>query len=71
MSFDHEPPSWEVWLLHDPQTSGGLLMAVAEADLTRLMDRLNADGERAWVIGTVDAGTAGGIIVRNVKGAGL
>jgi len=64
VSFDHEPSSWEVWLLHDPQTSGGLLMALAEADLAALMARLNAEGEAAWVIGTVEAGPAGEIIVR-------
>jgi len=64
VSFEHEPPSWEVWLLHDPQTSGGLLMALAEADLTALMARLHAEGEAAWVIGAVEAGPAGDIIVR-------
>jgi selenide, water dikinase len=62
--FDQTPPDWEVWLLHDPQTSGGLLMAVAEADLTALLARLRAEGEAAWVIGTAEAGAAGEIIVR-------
>ena len=64
VSFEHEPPSWEKWLLHDPQTSGGLLMAVAEADLAALLARLSAEGEGAWVIGTVGAGPAGEIVVR-------
>ena len=64
VSFDREPPDWEKWLLHDPQTSGGLLIAVAEADLAALLAKLRAEGEVAWVIGTVEAGTAGEITVR-------
>jgi selenide,water dikinase len=52
------------WLLHDPQTSGGLLMAVAEADLSTLLDKLRAVGEMAWVIGSVTGVGEGQIVVR-------
>ncbi len=48
--------SWEVRLLHAPETSGGLLMAVAEEHLAELVDRLQAAGEQAHVIGTVQSG---------------
>jgi selenide,water dikinase len=47
---------WERWLLHDPQTSGGLLLAVPAAALAAVWDRLKAAGESAWRIGTVVAG---------------
>lgn len=47
---------WERRLLHDPQTSGGLLIAVAESSLPELVDRLIAAGEQAHVIGTVVPG---------------
>jgi selenide, water dikinase len=52
------------WLLHDPQTSGGLLMAVAEADLATLLERLHAVGETAWVIGAATGAGEGEIAVR-------
>ena len=64
VTFEHEPPSWETWLLHDPQTSGGLLMAAAPAQLPALLARLRAEGETASVIGAAEAGAAGEIVVR-------
>jgi selenide,water dikinase len=48
---------WQVRLLHDPQTSGGLLISVAAASLPALVERLHAAGEAAHVIGSVGAGT--------------
>lgn len=51
------------WLLHDPQTSGGLLMAVAEADLAALLQQLAAAGETGWVIGSVTGAGEGEIVV--------
>ncbi len=54
---------WEQRLLHDPQTSGGLFMAVAPEALAGLLERLQADGDGAFVIGTVVPG-AGEILVR-------
>jgi selenide,water dikinase len=55
--------AWEQRLLHDPQTSGGLLMAVAPEALPELVQRLEAGGDGAYVIGTVVPG-AGEILVR-------
>jgi selenide,water dikinase len=55
---------WEKRLLHDPQTSGGLLMAVAEAEAAALVERLLAGGDLAAVIGRVVDGPAGEIRVR-------
>jgi len=40
-------------LLFDAQTSGGLLLAGPPATLQGLLDRLEAEGEPAWVIGQV------------------
>jgi selenide, water dikinase len=54
---------WELRLLHDPQTSGGLLIALAEAQLDELVDRLHAAGELAYIIGEVRPG-AGELVVR-------
>ena len=36
-------------LIADPQTSGGLLMAVAEERADTLCDRLRADGGQAYI----------------------
>ncbi len=58
-----ELTQWETELLHDPQTSGGLLMAMPEAGLPALLDRLRAGGEHGWVIGRAAAGQ-GEIIIR-------
>jgi selenide,water dikinase len=44
-------------LLFDPQTSGGLLMAVAPALADDLAARLRADGFGAAVVGSVRAGS--------------
>jgi selenide,water dikinase len=54
---------WEVRLLHDPQTSGGLLISVAGEHLAELVERLSAVGEGAFVIGEVLPG-AGEVIIR-------
>lgn len=40
-------------LLFDPQTSGGLLIAVSENRVEELLHRLQAQGEFAWVVGRV------------------
>ena len=42
--------------MYDPQTSGGLLIAVQSAHLAELVERLQAAGEQAHVIGEVVAG---------------
>jgi len=54
---------WELRLLHDPQTSGGLLIAVAATELDALVGRLRAAGEAAFVIGEVGPGQ-GEVVVR-------
>lgn len=54
---------WEQRLLHDPQTSGGLLIAVSPEALPGLVEKLRTGGDGAYVIGTVVAG-AGEIRVR-------
>jgi selenide,water dikinase len=59
VSFARPLADWEVRLLHDPQTSGGLLMAAPPAQLPALLSAL---GENAWVIGRVVEG-AGEIFI--------
>src|SRR5258706_3865076 len=54
---------WEMRLLHDPQTSGGLLIAVAAGSLDELVGRLQAAGEAGHVIGEVGPGQ-GELLVR-------
>ena len=48
--------AWEERQLHDPQTSGGLLIAIDPAHLAELVERLHAAGEAAYVLGLVEAG---------------
>lgn len=43
-------------LLYDPQTSGGLLMAVAEDEAERLRRAVEERDGGCWIIGTVEAG---------------
>ncbi len=41
------------WILHDPQTSGGLLLAVPAAGLNQFMTVCAATGQAVWVVGQV------------------
>ena len=51
-------------ILFDPQTSGGLLIAVAEAKATRLLEKLKEAGiKEAAIIGDVVSGNKGKIVV--------
>ncbi len=50
-------------LLHDPQTSGGLLLAVAPARIARLRDELAERGVSAWQIGELTRGSVGRVAV--------
>ena len=50
-------------LLHDPQTSGGLLVAVAPALVARFGEELATRGVTAWRIGRLTAGPVGRIAV--------
>jgi selenide,water dikinase len=49
-------------LMFDPQTSGGLLLGVPQAQVDSFMARAQEMGQAAWVAGSVEAGT--GIEVR-------
>lgn len=53
-----------VQLMHDPQTSGGLLAAVNPAQLDAVMDALSRAGVSAAVIGRVVPQTAARLILR-------
>ena len=55
--------SYQADLLYDPQTSGGLLIALPSADAPSLLDQLLASGEAAALIGSVLPGD-GEIIIR-------
>ncbi|MFY0661206.1 MAG: selenide, water dikinase SelD [Shimia sp.] len=57
------PESAKVALLHDPQTSGGFLAAVAAEEAKGLLRELRATGHKASVIGRVTKG-APGIVCR-------
>lgn len=63
VSFTREMPEWERHLLYDPQTSGGLLMAVPAESVAALLDGLGEAGEAGWEIGGVEPGN-GEIVVR-------
>lgn len=50
-------------LLADPQTSGGLLIALAAEKVETLLSKLQAGGERGWIIGEVAAAPAGRLTI--------
>ncbi len=52
-----------VLALFDPQTSGGLLMAVAPEKHVLLLDELARAGAGAWTVGEVLAGPAGALVL--------
>ena len=52
-------PADLVALAHDPQTSGGLLAAIAPADVDALESAFDAAGVERWWVGTVAAGEPG------------
>lgn len=54
----------EIGLLYDPQTSGGLLIAVEAAAADALLADLLEAGEAAALIGEAVSGTAGGLVIR-------
>jgi len=47
---------WQSTLLHDPQTSGGLLIAVPRGRLEEFLAFCSVRGQPAWVIGAVTEG---------------
>jgi selenide,water dikinase len=46
-----------VTLVHDPQTSGGLLAAVPADALDRVLSDLDASGGSTWPVGRVEEGS--------------
>jgi selenide,water dikinase len=52
-----------VLALFDPQTSGGLLLAVAPEKHALLLDALERAGAGAWTVGEVVAGPVGALVV--------
>jgi selenide,water dikinase len=59
VSFAASVPEYQQWLLWDPQTSGGLLLAVPADRLEDFQSACTANGhsQSAWVIGQVTAGS--------------
>jgi len=49
--------------LFDPQTSGGLLMAVTAEKHAFLLGELEENGVRAWTVGEVTSGPSGTIVL--------
>lgn len=62
--YDGEFADYELALLNNPETSGGLLMAVASESADALLANLLSAGDAARRIGTVERGSGGQIIVR-------
>lgn len=57
-------PEWQQHLLTDPQTSGGLLVAVAPEAAADTLSKIHAAGyERASIVGRVEDGTPGVTII--------
>lgn len=56
VSYTQELQEWQLLLLHDPQTSGGLLAAVPAAGLRDFMAYCETRAQDAWVIGEVLVG---------------
>jgi selenide,water dikinase len=57
--FEAGIPDHQQWLLWDPQTSGGLLIAVPASRLDDFESACTANGhsQSAWVIGQVTPGS--------------
>ncbi len=54
--FIREMEEYEELLLFDPQTSGGLLLAVPPANMEPMLQRAEEIGQPLWVVGEVTAG---------------
>ena len=52
-----------VTLAHDPQTSGGLLAAVAADRASMLLRDLDAAGVTAWTVGRVETAVTPGVVL--------
>lgn len=63
VAINEKLAEWQEYLLYDPQTSGGLLIAVDANVAQAILDDLINEGENASIIGEVIAGT-GNIYIR-------
>ncbi len=64
VTVSDETPLWRRHLLTDPQTSGGLLVCVAEPGAQRLLAEIVESGyARAAIIGAVEVGPAGVLLI--------
>jgi selenide,water dikinase len=63
VTVDRGLAEWETQLLFDPQTSGGLLIAVPAENVAALLAGLAAAGETAWEIGYAEPG-GGELLIR-------
>jgi selenide,water dikinase len=57
VQFDHRIPESDQMLLFDPQTSGGLLLAIPPEQLGGLLEKAGEAGQQLWVIGEAVEGT--------------
>jgi selenide,water dikinase len=56
VTYTRAVTDWQEMLLHDPQTSGGLLLAVPRAHTQSLLRDCAERGQEAWLIGDVVEG---------------
>lgn len=56
ITFERELEGWQKMMLFDPQTSGGLLMAVPSTKLSSFVARAQEMDQPAWIIGSVTQG---------------
>jgi selenide,water dikinase len=54
--IEGDPPAELVDILYDPQTSGGLLIALPEAEADALCEAIGGESGGCWRIGRVEAG---------------
>jgi selenide,water dikinase len=57
VTYTRAVTDWQEMLLHDPQTSGGLLLAVPQANTKSLLRDCTERDQQAWLIGDVVEGT--------------
>ncbi len=57
VTFSEDIPEWGQMLLFDPQTSGGLLLAVPPAQTAQLPSLMQKYNQLAWVVGRVTDGS--------------
>lgn len=57
VTFNEDIPEWAQMLLFDPQTSGGLLLAVPQEQAAQLPALMQKYNQLAWVVGRVTDGS--------------